>query len=262
MSQKQRVRLFHWHAAEAEVRGERIRSAGYEVDHAQPASSTLSDLRKNPPAAVVIDLERLPAQGRDIGVWLRTQKPTHHVPLVFVGGKPEKVEGVKRLLPDAVYTPWSRIRSALKRAIAHPPAKPVIHKSVFAGYSGTPLPKKLGIKERSTVAVLGAPYDFEKTLGGLPEGVSLRTRAGAGCDLIIWFTKSNSDLERRFKRLGSLAGKGGLWVVWPKKTSGVKTDLTQASVRKTGLALGLVDYKVCSVDATWTGLRFTVRKKK
>jgi hypothetical protein len=258
----QLVRFFHWHVAEAQERGERIRSAGYDVECSPPTPNTLSDLRKNPPAAVVVDLERLPAQGRDIGIMLRTHKSTRNVPLVFVGGKPEKVSGVKKLLPDAVYTSWSRIRSSLKRAIAHPPLEPVRHTSVFAGYAGTPLPKKLGIKEHSKVALVGAPEDFEKTLGNLPESVSIRRRASAGCDLIIWFTKSSKDLEQRFLGLGMLAGKGGLWVVWPKKTSGVKTDLTQAVVRKTGLALGLVDYKVCSVDATWTGLRFTRRKKK
>ena len=257
-----RVRLFHWNQAEAEERGERIRAAGYEVDSTPISPSTLKALRTDPPAAVVIDLERLPAQGRDIGVTLRTYKTTRSVPLVFVGGKPEKVAAAKELLPDAVYTPWSRIRSSLKRAIAHPPQEPVTHDSVFAGYSGTPLPKKLGIKKHSKVALVGAPQEFEKTLGTLPDGVSLSKRAGGGCDLMIWFTKSSKDLERRIARLGMLAGKDGLWVVWPKKASGVKTDLTQASVRKTGLAAGLVDYKVCSVDATWTGLRFTRRKPK
>ena len=133
---------------------------------------------------------------------------------------------------------------------------------VFAGYSGTPLPKKLGIKKHSKVALVGAPDEFEKTLGVLPDGASLRKRASSGCDLIVWFTKSSKDLEHRNKRLGTLAGRDGLWVVWPKKTSGVKTDLTQANVRRTGLASGLVDYKVCSVDAVWTGLRFTRRKQK
>jgi len=258
----QQVRFFHWNEAEAEERAERIRSAGYEVDH-QPASpGTLKDLRKNPPAVVVIDLERLPAQGRDIGVMLRTYKTTRHVPLVFVGGKPEKVARVKELLPDAVYTPWSRIRSSLKKAITHAPSDPVAHESILAGYSGAALPKKLGIKEKSKVALVGAPPDFVESLGPLPAGVTFRASAVEGCDLIIWFTKSSRDLEHRIERLGNLAGKSGLWVVWPKRTSGVKSDLTQAEVRRIGLASGLVDYKVCSVDTTWTGLRFTVRKKE
>ena len=105
-----------------------------------------------------------------------------------------------------------------------------------------------------------APDDFEKTLGDLPEGVTLRRRAGGRNDLLIWFARSRAELERRVARIGEQAGRGGLWIVWAKKASGVSGDLTQAIVRRTGLAAGLVDYKVCAVDETWSGLRFTRRK--
>lgn len=256
------IRYIHWDPTESEERAAPIRSAGYDVDAGPASPSTLRELRSKPPAAVVIDLDRLPMQGRDVGVALRTYKTTRSTPLVFVGGKAEKVSRVKELLPDAVFSPWSRIRSALKGAIRHPPKEPVVPKSVFAGYSGTPLPKKLGIKEHSKVALVGAPQGFEKVLGELPADVAVCKGAAGGCDLIIWFTKSSKEVERDIERLGMLAGKDGLWVVWPKKTSGVRTDLTQADVRRTGLASGLVDYKVCSVDTTWTGLRFTRRKRK
>ena len=175
---------------------------------------------------------------------------------------PEKVTRIKRHLPDAVYTSWSRIRSALKRAIAHPPARPVVPKSLLEGYSGTPLPKKLGISADSVVALIGAPTGFEQLLSDLPDGVVLRRGARGRSDLTVWFTKSRRDLERRVAHLGSVAGSGGLWIAWPKKSSGVATDLSQVVVRKVGMASGLVDYKVCSIDATWTGLRFTRRKSK
>jgi hypothetical protein len=257
-----RIRYVHWDPAESEERAERIRSAGYEVAYGSISPDILKQLRNRPPAAVVIDLERLPSQGRDIGVALRTYKSTRNVPLVFVGGKPEKVARVEKLLPDAVFTSWNRIRGSLKRAIANPPKEPVVHKSALAAYSGTPLSKKLGIKESSKVALVGAPQGFEKTLAELPDNVSFRRRADCKCDLLIWFTRSRRDLESRIERLGNLAGKDGLWVMWPKKTSGKNTDLTQALVRRTGLASGLVDYKVCSVDTTWTGLRFARRRRK
>lgn len=256
------IRFFHWNQAESDERTKRIESAGHDVDNTLPSPSTLKTLQQHPPDAVVIDLERLPAQGRDLGIALRTYKATRSVPLVFVGGKPEKVAHVQELLPDAVYTPWSRIRSSLKKAIEHPPADPVVYRSAMAGYSGVPLQKKLGIRKHSKVALVGAPKNFEKMLGELPDGVSFRRRAGPGCDLMIWFTKSAADVESRVERLGMQAGKDGLWVVWPKKASGVTTDLTQAVVRRIGLASGLVDYKICSVDETWTGLRFTRRKPK
>lgn len=256
-----RVRLVCWNPAEAMEKGESVRSLGYDVDSSQLTPETLKALRVDPPSAIVIDLDRLPAQGRDIGVVLRKHKTTRHVPIVFAGGKREKVTGVKGVLPDAKYTDWSRIQKSLEQAIANPPSNPVVHDSVFAGYSKTPLPKKLGIKANSIICLVGAPSDFEITLGSLPDKVTFRRRATDKCDLMIWFTKTMRDLERRINRLGDMAGSDGLWIAWPKKASGIKTDLTQAVVRQTGLDAGLVDYKVCSVDETWTGLRFTKRKK-
>ena len=94
----------------------------------------------------------------------------------------------------------------------------------------------------------------------LPEGVAVRRHARGRSDVTLWFTKSLKELEGRIRQMGSRAEKGGLWIVWPKKTSGLESDLSQVIVRKTGLASGLVDYKVCSIDDTWTGLKFTSRK--
>jgi CheY-like chemotaxis protein len=260
---RQRVRLIHWKPEEAEAAVDRLRAAGYEVDAAPIDAGFLHELRQKPPTAVVIDLSRLPAQGRDVGAAMRQSKSTRHIPIVFVGGEPEKVERSKKLLPDAVYTTWSRIRGSLKRAIISPPAKPVVTESALAGYSGTPLAKKLGIKADFTVVLVGAPEDFEKTMSGdLPEGVRFRRQARGRCDLIIWFCKSQTKLKTRVKALGQLAGAGGLWIAWPKQTSGVRSDLTQTEVRAAGLAVGLVDYKIASIDATWSGLRFARRKSK
>jgi hypothetical protein len=132
----------------------------------------------------------------------------------------------------------------------------------MAGYSGTPLPKKLGIKEGHRVALLQAPAGFAATLGALPAGVAVRDglRGKEPLDLIVFFTASRADLERRFAKLaGRLVSSGGLWISWPKKSSGVATDLTENIVREIGLDAGLVDNKVCAVDETWSGLRFVVR---
>ncbi len=257
-----RVRLIHWNAAEAKERAARLRAAGYRVTYEAITSDTLRTMRNDRPVAVVIDLARLPSQGRDVALALRQSTTTRHVPLVFVDGDPEKVARVKQHLPDAVYTTWGRIRSSLKRAIAHPAADPVVPSSSLAGYAGTPLPQKLGIKAHSVIVLVGAPQDFEETLGKLPEGVALRRRASRRRDLTIWFTKSRRDLERRVERMGAAAGKDGLWIAWPKKASGVPTDVTQVEIRRAGLAVGLVDYKICAIDTTWTGLKFARRKSK
>ena len=125
----------------------------------------------------------------------------------------------------------------------------------MAGYSGTPLPRKLGIKDGSRVRLCGAPEGFGRSIGVVP-----RSRGEA--DVVVLFGKSLSALERDFPRLRkSLHPAGGLWVAWPKKSSGVATDLDEGKVRDLGLREGLVDNKVCAIDDTWSGLRFVVRLK-
>ena len=131
----------------------------------------------------------------------------------------------------------------------------------MAGYSGTPLPRKLGIRAGHRVALLRAPEGFEETLGELPPDVSVRRRLRAGpIDVIVAFVRSRSELERGLETWrAALDPAGGLWIAWPKKSSGVSTDLSDGMVRDAGLATGLVDNKVCAIDATWSGLRFVVR---
>jgi hypothetical protein len=129
-----------------------------------------------------------------------------------------------------------------------------------AGYSGTPLPRKLGIKPHARLALVGAPEGFETTLGELPPGVAVRRRARGPCDVIIAFFERGSELERRLPALKhALDHAGGLWIAWPKRASGLATDLGDAPVRAAGLAVGLVDNKVCAIDGTWSGLRFVYR---
>jgi len=260
MKGQPRVRLVHWKPAEMAERRERLELAGFGVESEMLESgpALLRALREDPPAAVVIDLGRLPSQGRDVGVALRMAEATRRVPVVFVDGTAAKVETVRKTLPDAVYATWKDIASALTAALAAPPTDPVIPASDLAGYSGTPLAKKLMIKEGATVALVGAPEGFETTLGELPPDVALRRDRWGRPDTAIWFVLSRAELERGVARMGELAPRG-LWIAWPKKTSGVETDVGEAAVRATGLASGLVDHKICAIDATWSGLRFIRR---
>ncbi len=132
----------------------------------------------------------------------------------------------------------------------------------MAGYSGTPLARKLGIKAGARVALVRAPDGFEETLEPLPDGVRLRTQARGAQDVVVFFATRRSELERRFNGLAqAIAPSGGLWIVWPKRTSNVATDLRESEVRSVGLAHGLVDNKVCAVDECWSGLRFVFRVK-
>ena len=132
----------------------------------------------------------------------------------------------------------------------------------MAGYSGTPLPKKLGIKPAHRLALLNAPDGFLRTLGELPEAVEVLSEVPGrtALDVIVLFTKELSYLRKRFKSIAKkLAPAGGFWIAWPKKASGVPTDLTEDIVRVVGLDAGLVDNKVCAIDDTWSGLRFVIR---
>lgn len=129
-----------------------------------------------------------------------------------------------------------------------------------AGYSGTPLIDKLGIKRGARMRLVSAPDNFSGLLGTMPEGA--RIISSGPLDFSILFVKEKSQLVKGFPRLRDrLESNGMLWVAWPKKTSAEKTDLTEGVVRTVGLELGLVDVKVCAIDATWSGLKFVRRLK-
>jgi hypothetical protein len=129
-----------------------------------------------------------------------------------------------------------------------------------AGYSGTPLAKKLGIKEGHRVAFPSAPEGFRELLKDLPNGVVVRSRVSGSLDVIVFFTKSRAELERRLPALRrAMKPAAGLWIAWPKRSSGVETDMTEDVARELGLANRLVDNKVAAIDETWSGLRLVIR---
>jgi hypothetical protein len=134
---------------------------------------------------------------------------------------------------------------------------------MVAGYSGTPLSQKLGIKPGHWVALVNAPDDFAATLGELPDGVQLARRMPSPRrppEVVVWFVSEVAELVKRLPVLRSgMAPASSLWVCWPKKASGVQTDMTEEAIRYVALPTGLVDNKVCAVDATWSGLRLVIR---
>jgi hypothetical protein len=130
----------------------------------------------------------------------------------------------------------------------------------MAGYSGTPLPKKLGIGEGSTVALVAAPPGI---IGGLPSGVSVKRQARGKADVVVAFFTRRRDFEHRIGALSKMIlPSGGLWVAWPKRASGVETDMHEGVLREVVLPLGLVDNKVCAIDETWTGMRVVWRRER
>jgi hypothetical protein len=132
----------------------------------------------------------------------------------------------------------------------------------IAGYSGTPLQRKLGFKPGMRVHYVAAPDGFDALLGELPDGVLVLARPAAELDLVVLFVRSRAELERRLPGLHRRLRQDGIvWVAWPKRASEVLTDMTEDVVRDVALPLGLVDVKVCAIDDTWSGLKLVIRRK-
>ena len=228
--------------------------ADWDVETLTPGGSAdLKGLRERPPDAFVVDLDRRPSEGRSVAVQLRRYASTRPVPLVFAGGEEDQVARVRNLLPDATYVSWSGVRDGLGRAKRL--EKPVVPGTMDA-YSQTELEPKLGVRAGTTLLLLGAPDGFGKALR------RAELVAEGPAQLVIVFAPGLADLERDFDGAKAALGPGGtLWICWPKKASGVDSDLDQRTVRRYGMDRGLVDFKVAAIDATWSGLRFARKKR-
>jgi hypothetical protein len=252
-----RVRIFHWRAEEAKPLIAALRKGGYTVEYpGDKANGNWRTLRERPqPVAAVIDLTRLPSHGRWVAAEIRATKSIRHIPIVFVDGDPEKVERIRKELPDAVYTSRTRLLPALKRV--EPLADPVVPPRMMNRTDRTAA-EKLGIKAGARVALIDPPADYVRVLGKLPKDVSLEEEAVDTPPLALWFVREPDGYLKGLAGIRKRALTSRVWIIYPKgrQTSG----LTQGLIREAALAVGLVDYKVCSVNEVWTGLLFTVKK--
>jgi hypothetical protein len=255
------VRLVHFNKDEGLERQQQLEALGFDAafDFDEGLMLVTKAIKVSRPDAVVIDLSRIPSHGRAVAQSIRDAKYSRHIPIVFVDGEREKVERTKQLIPDAVYTTWGRIKTALPKAIAKPPKNPVVPNHHIAW--GTPTVAKLGVKPGFRVALLASPRGFAGTLKPLPAKVAFTARADGRVDLFMAFARSARELQAHLIAVQPAADRQTLWLIWPKKASGVKSDLDGNVVRNTGLAAGWVDFKVCSIDDTWSGLAFKRKKR-
>jgi CheY-like chemotaxis protein len=257
------IRLVSWNDDAARVRARELMALGFNVE-ARPLAEcggVVGHFRNLAPDAVVLDLDRLPSHGREVATMLRDSKSTRHLPLVFVGGASDKVERIRGELPDAVFTAWDGVGDAVRAAIAHPVANPVKARSHADKSAATPLLQKLGIKAGMQVAVLGGFDGFEELIGDLPEGAALVKKFGAETRLGLYVVRSERELADAYEHAdGRLPEGASFWVIYPKRRKGARTSFNENDVRELGLASGFVDYKVCSVSAEWSGLKFARRK--
>jgi CheY-like chemotaxis protein len=255
-----RLFLVHWNEEEAVARLKQLRAAGHQVVYpGKDGSRVLAESKASPPGAFLIDLTRLPSHGREFARMFRTRVATRHVPIVFLDGEPEKVAIARRAFPDAVFSCWAKVKSAIRTAIANAPAAPVVPRSLSGTTNPRPLPAKLGIKENSVVALINAPDEFHEIAEGFPSGVRYETGRRPQAPLTLWFASSQREFDAGLAT--ALTSAGQLWIFYPKQTSGMNSDLSQSTIRRTLIDSGWVDYKICAFNATWTGLLFSRRRK-
>jgi CheY-like chemotaxis protein len=252
-----RVVLIHWDVPEARARAARLEKLGYAADfYARAGPGLLRAIRQDPPSAVLIDLSRLPGQGRDVALELRANPETRQVPLVFVDGLPEKVLPVRQSLPDATFSTWTHLPEDLPAAIARPP-RPVAAPqpaAPAAAPSGRTSAGKLGLQPNTVVALLSAPPGFEASLEPLPPGVVLRRQMSDDCDLVVWFVRSRRELQDGLPLRVARLAKGRLWILWPKKAASQSAELSAVTVRDLARANGLSEAKTASIEAAWSGV--------
>jgi len=165
------------------------------------------------------------------------------------------------VLPDAVYTQWRSIRSAIRTSIATAPEQPVIPTPYMDRFAGRPLAKKLGLKEHMTLAVHNPPDTFLSNTDK-PTGLTIHNDVKKKRDLTMWFVHTEKEYRTQFARTAKSAAGANLWICWPKKSGKITSDLSETIVREVGLSAGWVDFKVCSIDDDWSGLLFKQRTRE
>ena len=256
-----RIRLLHKKPEDAEPILAILRTAGFEVDYDPMAQGFTVAIRRSPPDAFVIDLSKLPSHGRETGIWLRGQKSTRMIPILFLGGEPEKVEAVRQKLPDAAYCEPGHLLPALRKCLKERPVNPVVPQQMMDRYANRTTAQKLGITDGARVAVIDGPRDYAQVIGTLPEGVEFDEESREGCTVTVWFVEDPEALLAALPKMRKAAAKSRLWVAWPKKAARKDSLLSENLVREMGIENGLVDYKICSLNHTWSGLCFALKKE-
>lgn len=233
-----------------------LKEAGFEAIYSERTQSpSVVRIKKEAPVAIVIDLSRMPSHGRYVGAWVRGSKSTREIPLVFVGGDPGKVERIQAEIPDAVYTSHAKLAQVLRKV--KPVKNPVVPKQIMEGDPGRTNAQKMGITKAMRVGVIDAPIGYERVLGPLPDGVEVEEDPFKPGTVTVWFVYDPGEYEAALPERRRLAAKTRLWIAWQK---GRRDGLNGNFIRERAIGMGLVDYKICSLDAQWSAMVFTVKK--
>lgn len=259
------LRLVCWNGADAERHAAELRRAGHRVI-AEPLANpggAVRYFRELDPDVVVIDLDRLPSHGRELGMSLGASKSTCHLRLIFAGGLAAKIETMRTALPGAIFATWEDAPAAIKRAMAQPPAPRLRSRELPRATGPGALERKLDIKPQTRFAILAQRGDgawLSELLTSVPGGAVEQRRLDASTTLALFVVSTRRELVHAFTQARtSLPPNASLWIVHPKQTSLLAADFNQDDVREAGLSQGFVDYKVCAVDKDWSALKFARR---
>lgn len=251
----QAVYLFHWRSEEARQLIEPLRKAGITVYYQPETRPGARNILRNGVQVIVIDLSRLPSHGGAVAAWIRGTRSLRHLPILFVNGESEKVKGIVAKIPDAIHATTRNVATMVHKAAKLQPANPVIPPQMMQSERSTA--EKLGIKQQSRIALIDAPRNYARILGPLPQNVEFEEEAHNGCAITLWFIRDAHEYESALTRNRQLALHSKLWMIWPK---GRRGGLNSNFIREKALQVGLVDYKICSLNEQWSGILFAVKK--
>ena len=268
------VKLISFHP-DAKAQATLLKQPGVTVDAAPlvRTSAVIGEMASLNPAALVLDLDKLPSHAREIALALRASKSARHIPILFAGslpaidGLPEKYARLRSELPDIPYAMWSDAAKAVAALMKYPATKPAIVPAPRT-YTAS-LPQKLGILSASgkskprprQIALLAAPDEFPAVLGDLPETISFMSHIVPETFLALCFVRSLAEIDATLDLLTYRLPEGGsAWIVYPKSAPKRMRDFNENDVRRLGLASGFVDYKICSIDGNWSAMKFARRK--
>lgn len=259
------IRLVSWNDELSQQRSLEMKRLGYRVESSslRGTSAFITHFSSLNPDAVLIDLDRLPSHGKEIAVVLRGSKTTRHIPIVFAGGQEQKVEKLHAEIPDAFFTSWKQVGKALKQAIASPPLEPAHPTPHMQRWAHSALTKKLGISEKMNVAIIGdSDGEIQEVIGDLPDGATLAPRIVPATQLVLYVVRSLQEVHAAANHAQlHLPDGASYWMIHPKSAAKLHSDFNQNDVRAVALDHGFVDYKVCSVNTQWSGLKFARRRR-
>ena len=259
---KPHICLICWDQSRAEQHAAALKRESYRVTLVTASlSGWIGYIRDLAVDAVVFDLDRLPSHGRQVGLHLCQARSTRHLPLVYLGGEPAKVDRIRTELPHATCAPWSDAGRAIQTAMVAASRASPVHLPFKERAGSSDLVHRLGLKAEVPVFFWGDADFLYETLAAAADNLIVTWAPARQLCLTLAVTRCAADVVAVFEKgAAGYAPGSSIWIIHPKQSGRYSTDFNQNDVRALGLSHGWVDYRVCAIDSDWSGLKFARRK--